>query len=395
MSLPPSSLQSAGPTDHEISGATATDDAPPSDLIGAIYDSALDPRLWRETLRAVTGFVGGWSGSIFAKDLSGKGGFVFHTDGVGVAPDYVASYFTTYATMDPSNAAHVLAPIDEVVMTADAVDLDEFKTSRMWHEWSAPQAIADMIVAPIERRGTKASLFGIFRREVDGFADAKSASRLRGVVPHIRRAFLIEQNTSRVMGAYANLTEVLDGLSAAIMLADSAGRVVHANHAALEFLGRTRLDPHLSLSALGARGGSDLARAVTGAESGATAAASVTIRGPDGRHWVAHVLPLTDGARLVAGERHDAIAAIFIKPASVEAPSTPELLARTFGLTPGELRVLTTIVDVGGVPDTAEALGIGEATVKTHLHRVFGKTETRRQADLVRLVAAFASPLAV
>jgi DNA-binding CsgD family transcriptional regulator len=46
------------------------------------------------------------------------------------------------------------------------------------------------------------------------------------------------------------------------------------------------------------------------------------------------------------------------------------------------------------VRETSEALGIGEATVKTHLHRVFGKTGASRQADLVKLVASFSSPLA-
>jgi hypothetical protein len=55
--------------------------------------------------------------------------------------------------------------------------------------------------------------------------------------------------------------------------------------------------------------------------------------------------------------------------------------------------VLLAIVDVGGVRETAEALGIAEATVKTHLHRLFGKTGATRQAELVKLVAGFASPV--
>jgi DNA-binding CsgD family transcriptional regulator len=55
---------------------------------------------------------------------------------------------------------------------------------------------------------------------------------------------------------------------------------------------------------------------------------------------------------------------------------------------------MNAIVLIGGVPEAAEELGIAETTVKTHLHRVFAKTGTTRQADLVRLVAGFASPLA-
>ena len=56
------------------------------------------------------------------------------------------------------------------------------------------------------------------------------------------------------------------------------------------------------------------------------------------------------------------------------------------------MRVLFAIVKIGGVPEVARMLGISEATVKTHLQRVFGKTDTARQADLVKLVAGFAGP---
>ena len=51
------------------------------------------------------------------------------------------------------------------------------------------------------------------------------------------------------------------------------------------------------------------------------------------------------------------------------------------------------IVEVGGVPEVAEALGIAETTVKTHLGRVYKKTDSDRQADLVKLVAGFSNPL--
>jgi DNA-binding CsgD family transcriptional regulator len=46
------------------------------------------------------------------------------------------------------------------------------------------------------------------------------------------------------------------------------------------------------------------------------------------------------------------------------------------------------------VAETAEALGIAETTTKTHLQRIFSKTGTSRQADLVRLVAGYTGPVA-
>ena len=39
------------------------------------------------------------------------------------------------------------------------------------------------------------------------------------------------------------------------------------------------------------------------------------------------------------------------------------------------------------------SLGVAEATVKTHLGHLYAKTGTGRQADLVKLVAGFSSPL--
>jgi DNA-binding CsgD family transcriptional regulator len=55
---------------------------------------------------------------------------------------------------------------------------------------------------------------------------------------------------------------------------------------------------------------------------------------------------------------------------------------------------LLALFDAGGVSEIAEVLNISEATTKTHLHRLFAKTGTERQADLVKLVAGFAGPLA-
>ena len=106
------------------------------------------------------------------------------------------------------------------------------------------------------------------------------------------------------------------------------------------------------------------------------------------------MLPLTCGARRKAGIAYSAVAAVFVHKAAMDLPHPLETIARTFKLTPAEMRVLMLVVQLGGVPEIAPVLGISEATVKTHLQRVFGKTNTSRQAELVKLVAGYMSPLA-
>jgi DNA-binding NarL/FixJ family response regulator len=108
---------------------------------------------------------------------------------------------------------------------------------------------------------------------------------------------------------------------------------------------------------------------------------------------VAHVLPLTAGTRRRAGHACAAVAAVFVHKAERDSPSPPEALAKAYDLTAMELGVLVGIVHVGGGPAVAQTLGIAEATVRTHLKHIFHKTKTNRQADLVKLVATFESPL--
>jgi DNA-binding CsgD family transcriptional regulator len=79
----------------------------------------------------------------------------------------------------------------------------------------------------------------------------------------------------------------------------------------------------------------------------------------------------------------------------LEGLSAPEVIAGTYKLTPTELRVLLAIVEVGGIPEVAAALGVADSTVKTHVGRLFEKTGASRQADLVKLVAGYSTPLAV
>jgi DNA-binding CsgD family transcriptional regulator len=184
-----------------------------------------------------------------------------------------------------------------------------------------------------------------------------------------------------------------------MFLVDARGRIFHTNAA-----GRALLAGGSMLRAVGGKLAADDAGAEKALHevflAAANGDAAIGIKGVDvplikrdGERYVAHVLPLTAGARRRAGASYSAVAALFVHKAALEMPSPPEAIAKTFKLTPRELRVLLAIVEVGGVAETADALGIGPGTVKTHLLRVFAKTGTNRQAELVKLVAGFSNPL--
>lgn len=367
-------------------------------LIGDIYDAALDPSLWSGVLRKSRDLVGGSAAALFTKDSTCKKLNVYYDDG-GIAPYYKQLYFDKYMKVDPYTAGQVLAKVGEPVSTTDIVPYGEFLETRFNKEWAQPQGLVDFASVVFDRSATSAAMLGIFRHERDGLVDDETRRRMRLIVPHIRRAVLIGRTINLATVEAATLAEALDGLCAGLFLVDPTGRIVHANasgHAMLHessvlrtVSGKlTATDPNAAkaLSGLFAlAGGGD---ATVGANG-----IAVPLNARDGGHHVAHVLPLTSGKRRRAGTRYAAVAALFVHRAALQTPSLPEVIAGLYKLTPSELRVLLAVVQVGGVPETAEALGVAETTVKTHLHHLFGKTGATRQADLVKLVAGFSSPL--
>jgi DNA-binding CsgD family transcriptional regulator len=223
---------------------------------------------------------------------------------------------------------------------------------------------------------------------------------MRLLIPHMRRAVLIGKVVDFKAAEAATFADTLDGLAAGMFLLDAAGRIVHTNASGLAMLDRgTPLrQAGGKLGAPDANAELALREVLVAAANGdaaiGTKGIAIPLRSQDGASAVAQVLPLTNGARRKASVNYSAVAAMFVHEAALNTPAPAEIIAELYKLTPSELRVLLAVVEIGGVPSVAEALGISETTVKTHLHHLFEKTGASRQLDLAKLVARHASPLA-
>ena len=368
-----------------------------SRLIGEIYDAALDPSRWYDTLRSFAGFVGGSGSTLYFTNtlrLTGASQYDW-----GIDPRFKQSYFDTYIKFDPTAAAQFMFDVEQVYSTVDIVSYDEFLETRFYKEWGKPQGMIDMIQATLDKTATSFSACGVILSEKEGPADGETYGRMRLVVPHIRRAALIGNAIDLRKSEAAQFADTLDGLSAGMFLVDETGRIVHANASGQAMLaqGSVLRSPEGRLTTNESnveRGLYDVFAAASGGdEAVGTRGIAVPLLARDGERYVAHVLPLTSGSRRRAGAAYSAVAAVFVHKAALDTPSPPEIIAKTFKLTPAELRVLLAIVNIGGVPEVAAALGVADTTVKTHLGRLFEKTGTGRQADLVKLVAEFSNPL--
>ena len=369
-----------------------------SRLIGDIYDTTLDRSLWPEVLRKTAGFVPGISAAVFWNDAANRTGDVFLSDG-GIDQHYTDLYFSKYIKLNPTATRHFFGEVGEPLATADLLSYDEFQQSRFYLEWAQPQGLVDFISVALEKSSTRAAMYGVFRHERHGMVDDETRRRMRLLVPHIRRAVLIAKVIDLKQAEASMLSETVDHIRAAMILVDSEGHIIHANAA-----GHALLAAGEALRAVGGRLASadaavdknlrDIFRwSAAGDIAIGARGVAVPLVTMAGERYVAHFLPLTSGLRAKSPLSHSAAAAVFVHKVGLEAPSPPEAIAKAYKLTPTELRVLLAVVEVGGVPEVAEALGVADSTVKTHLTHVYIKTGVSRQADLVKLVAGFASPL--
>lgn len=367
------------------------------DLVGTVYDAALDPALWPDALQKLAKFAGGSAAAIYAKSPTAGSGIVYHQ--FGTDSHFRKLYFDRYVKVDPSTTAQYFAEVGQQVAVADIMPYDEFVETQFFREWCRPQGIVDAVSVVLDKSASSVALFGVFRYEREGIVDDTMRQRMALVIPHVRRAVLIGDVLNSGSAETSAFAETLNGLDAGVYLVNRNAGIVFANTIGQIMLREGNVvGGEGDVLRVADREAETLLRNVVVSAAGGddaigTKGIAVPLTGKDGSRYVAHVLPLTSGARRTAGMAFAAAVALFIRKTAAPTSSAPEVMARAFRLTPTELRVLLAVVEVDGLAKVAENLGMAPSTVKTHLGRVFQKTGAVRQADLVRLVEGYSTPL--
>jgi DNA-binding CsgD family transcriptional regulator/PAS domain-containing protein len=368
-------------------------------VVDCIYDAALDSTLWREALARIVAFVGGKNGGAGVGDLVSK--FLNINYQFGIDLKFMQMQAETHGEFD----SRVAVPLVDVAPAASLPELmpnDDYCKVRIHRDWARPEGDGDMAGATRDGLGTRCGFLGVVRSAANDTVDSaddidcEMRRRMSLVAPHARRAVLIGKAIDRKADEAAILADVLDSLSAGLLLIDAVGRIVHANAAGRGILGADDF-----LRSIGGRlvaRDSKINRCLQAAiadraelDIGGKAVA-LLLTAQDGECHVAHLLPLAAAARRDPGAAR-AVAAVFVCRATLETVSSPDVIRRAYQLTPTELRVLLAIVNIGGIPQVATALGVSDSTIKTHVGRLFDKTGAGRQADLVKVVAGFSTPL--
>jgi DNA-binding CsgD family transcriptional regulator len=251
------------------------------------------------------------------------------------------------------------------------------------------------------RRGPEFWYITAARQPRQPVFDDKDSQGLARLLPHVERALELSWEFARERSARQALLDVLDQLPTAIIVVDTEAHPVTLNAAAEGILamGDGMLVNRQRLEALWHAERARLAQLIAStcaAAEGDTAAAGghLMVTRPSGlRPFLVMVSPLPRAYRNRAGQQ-GRLAAVVIKDPQAQLHASAagrREIAKLYELTRAEERLLHLILDGLGLFEAAEQLGVSRNTARTHMKRIYAKTGTHRQAELVRRLTYFAS----
>ena len=355
-----------------------------SSLIAEIYEAALDRSRWGSVLGASAKYVGASSASILIKHQNISPSEEFY---VGGEDDYENLPFAKREG-GPISVQHRHA-----LGCRRVIDLPQARSTEIFET-----RLFDRSMGELTEKNHCMARFTVFRRS--GAWDDLACQRMRLIVPHIGRAVLINQLSRSRCAAAAAFADTLDSLNARIFLVDANGELVHANEN-----GRVELvEGHLLRCVRGKLTPSEPQAIFNSARAFAlnyTRAARFSLIGETARSAAAakdcchmlHVFPLAVGAQSDRGGDQPVVAGLVLDEATLHARDPVARMSRHYRLARRQRELLLGIVEGHALTEIAETLAVAASTLKTHLRRLYEKTGTRRQIELIKLCAAFRSPV--
>lgn len=360
--------------------------------IAALYDAALDGRLWPDALRKLTEVTGSQASSFWVLDRNSPS--LLHPAFITINFDRKAvdEYLGGMAALDPT-VRYLVAHPRETVVHDGMLDSGQDEDTRCyldWHERSVETrfrlvgqcALVEGLQAGVAlHRAPSAGRYGL--RDIEHF---------RLLREHLRRALLVGTKVGSLTNLQRLGEDLLDRSSAAIFLLDTAGRVVFMNHAAEVVQAHA---DGLRVSAAGLRltaaPDNEQLQALIGqaaiASRRATSAPAGVMRlsRPSGkRPYAAWVVSLARAPSALALFR-PAVCVLISDPERRLCPS-PEHLKTLFNMTEAEGRLAVLLADGESLRLAAEHLGITYGTARSRLTQLFEKTSTRSQGELIRVL---------
>jgi DNA-binding CsgD family transcriptional regulator/PAS domain-containing protein len=354
-----------------------------SRLVASIYAAAVTPQHWEAAIREIQHVLDGTGGALLIPD-----GPSWYNSTLSVESNQ--AYRKYYYRLDRVAAAAERGPVG-VVRTG--TELMPLVRNSEFYDWLRPINIDDALVVRLTSGARPACLIFGAPKRTESFDTRERVKLVGELVPHLQQALRTQGKLAALANSTVELAGALEVVRHGIVIVAGEHLLINLNSAAEQIF---RAEDGLCvrsgrIAATSTHAEQELHCAIQNAladeRSTVRRGRSLTCFRPSGkRPYVIHVLP---SHRRDAGEppRHAMALVLIIDPEDEPAPAAA-LLRRLYHLTEAEAEVALHVMHGADLKQISDELSISLTTVRTHLQHVFDKTDTHRQAELVRLLLA-------
>ena len=211
-----------------------------ADIVGLIYDSALDPECWPRALSRMTATLRFHNASLSLMDLRSGNSPLSITTGIE-EPWLGRMAHYGREIIDQWGGPETLAayPLDEPLVLTWVNPNAASESNRYYMEWSRPQQLIDLVAIGLARDQQMIGTVGLGRHESAGPIRQADIDDTRLLVPHLQRAVAISRLLDLRQVTAASFETVLKRLSTPVVLVSADHHLLWSNLAADELFGST------------------------------------------------------------------------------------------------------------------------------------------------------------
>lgn len=361
-----------------------------SDIIGQIYDAAIEENLWAGMAVKIAGAFDSSSAVLKIYSSSGDVSLVECTDNM-VLSESQREWGEYWHRNDLWVSRTVALGMSRVITDENLVSRGEQQGSAFYHDWLKTLDIYHVVGATFPIGDGLFGALGIHRTKQAGAFEEDDRRNATLFLPHLQRALRLGHRLAAVANMNSTGVDILERIDVGILIVDVNCRIIRANGLAEQIL-RSTVELRVSggrLAVADAPLQNRLSASVRGAVATAggrpnSSQASLAIFREGRLPLTLAVSPLPD--RTVRFHQQAPGAIIFLR--DPECPGLQiERLRDLFGLTKVEAAVASLLAIGQSVEDIAARRNIGVETVRSHIKKILAKTGTRRQAEATALMA--------
>jgi DNA-binding CsgD family transcriptional regulator/PAS domain-containing protein len=358
-----------------------------SELLATLYAVPLDEPQWQIFLTQLCDITGSRFG-LFLRNDSTLGNRTLAAGGMQVPSEVDRTYKESYSYKDPFREAMMRNPRIGVIDGEDMVPHTRFIETDIYREIAAPVGMDYMTCVVLSISTRSCEVISLWRGVERPILEQEHMELLTMLMPHVQNALKIRRALGHAEERARNAEAMLDASETASVLLDGSARILHMNRAAQE----------IALASDGFTVSIDRIVPTDSsirAEFGAlmTACAAADLGHPGG----ALALPRSKGKRplqilitpIRLGEKHrSAVRVLILATDPDRAVNFPDaILHQVYSLTPAETEIANALLTGFSLEEIAQLRKVSIATVRSQMKSLMAKTDTQRQADLIRLLS--------